>query len=162
MPRPCTVCSHPNRDKIDEALLSGTAIRDVAGQHDLRKSAVDRHRSHIGTLLAEAGQRQAELEADHGDDLLGQVKSLTRDLRQALEDAKQAKSLSAFLQVTDRLQKQAALQAQLLERAEVVGPHRYVLRWQYCPHHPNEDCPALAKAADGSNGGRAIDSDAAI
>jgi hypothetical protein len=79
-----------------------------------------------------------------------------------LEDAKQAKSLSAFLQVTDRLQKQAALQAQLLERAEVVGPSRYVLRWQSCPHHPNEDCPLLSEAEslpDGSDGGRAIDAD---
>jgi hypothetical protein len=161
MPRQCTVCSHPNLGEIDKALVNRTAIRDVAGQYDLRKSAVDRHRSHIGALLAEAGQRQVELEAEHGDDLLGQMRSLTRDLRRALEDAKQAKSLSAFLQVTDRLQKQAALQAQLLERAEVVGPHRYVLRWQSCPHHANEDCPALAKA-DGSNGGGAIDADTAI
>jgi hypothetical protein len=112
---------------------------------------VDRHRSHIGTLLADAGQRQAELDAEHGDNLLGQMRSLTRDLRQALEDAKQAKSLSAFLQVTDRLQKQAALQAQLLERAEVVGPHRHVLRWQYCPHHPNEDCPLLLAKGDASD-----------
>jgi hypothetical protein len=78
-----------------------------------------------------------------------------------LEDAKQAKSLSAFLQVTDRLQKQAALQAQLLERAEVVGPHRYEIMWRQCPHHPNEDCPALVKA-DASNGGGAIDANAAV
>jgi hypothetical protein len=97
MPRPCTVCSHPNLPKIDEALLSGTAIRDIAGQYGLAKSAVDRHRSHIGTLLAEAGQRRAELEADHGDDLLGHARKLTRDLSIALEEAKQSESLGAYL-----------------------------------------------------------------
>jgi hypothetical protein len=30
---PCTVCTHPDRAKIDEVLVSGTAIRDIAGQH---------------------------------------------------------------------------------------------------------------------------------
>jgi len=60
--RQCTVCTHPNQGKIDEALVSGTAIRDIAGQHGLAKSAVDRHSTHIGTALVQAAQRKAELE----------------------------------------------------------------------------------------------------
>jgi len=64
MPRPCTAGRHPDRDNIDEALLSGTAIRDIAGQYALAKSAVDRHRSHIGVALTAAARRRAELEVD--------------------------------------------------------------------------------------------------
>jgi hypothetical protein len=142
MPRQCTVCSHPNRAKIDEALVSGTAIRDIAGQHELTKSAVDRHRTHIGTALVQAAQRKAELEDNLGDDLLGQANALNRDLRRALEDAKQAKSLSAFFQVADRIQKQLALQSTLLERAAGASEAnaRYALHWLDCPHHP-DGCP---------------------
>ena len=61
----------------------------------------------------EAAQRKAEFEDDLGDDLLGQATPLNRDLRSALEAAKQEGSLSAFLQVADRLQKQLALQVTL-------------------------------------------------
>jgi len=80
----------------------------------------------------QAAQRKAELEDDLGDDLLGQANALNRDLRRALEDAKQAKSLSAFLQVADRIQKQLALQSTLLERAAGAseGNVRYVLGWE--------------------------------
>ena len=54
MARPCTVCSHLKRAEIDEALLGRTSIRDVARQFEVGRNAVDRHRSHVGTLLAEA------------------------------------------------------------------------------------------------------------
>ncbi len=92
MPRTRTVCHHPNRGRIDEALVSGTAIRDIAGQYTLTKSAVGRHRTHIGTALVQAPQRKAELEDELGDDLLGQANALNRDLRRALEDAKRQRA----------------------------------------------------------------------
>jgi hypothetical protein len=110
MARPCTVCTHTDREKIDAALLSGTPNRAIAGQYRVARSSVNRHRSHIGTALVQAAQRKAELEDDLGDDLLGQANALNRDLRRALEAAKEEGSLSAFLQVADRIQKQLALQ----------------------------------------------------
>jgi hypothetical protein len=88
--RPCTVCSHPNRGKIDEALLNGTANRAIARQYAVGRNAVDRHRSHIGTILAEATQRRAEIEENLADDLLAQAKQVNRDLRAALEETKNA------------------------------------------------------------------------
>jgi len=106
---------------------------------------VSRHRSHIGTALVQAAQRKAELDDDLGDDLLGQANALNRDLRRALEAAKQEGSLSAFLQVADRIQKQLALQSTLLERAASAseGNTRYVLEWLgQCPRHPHDcGCP---------------------
>ncbi|HTF32594.1 MAG TPA: hypothetical protein VK714_02705 [Myxococcota bacterium] len=100
---------------------------------------MDRHRTHIGTALVQAAQRRAELEDGLGDDLLGQAKALNQDLRCALEDAKQAKSLPAFLQVADRIQKQLALQSTLLDRAD-SGGGEFVVSWASCPHHP-DGCP---------------------
>jgi hypothetical protein len=108
MARPCTVCSHPKRAEIDEAILSGTAIRDIAGQWGLGKSAVDRHRSHLGTALVEAQERRIESEGALADHLLTQAKQVNRDLRAALQETKNAKSLGAFLQVVDRMQKHLA------------------------------------------------------
>jgi len=36
MPRSCTVCTHPERQKIDQELVSGTVLRNVAEQFRLR------------------------------------------------------------------------------------------------------------------------------
>jgi hypothetical protein len=108
---------------------------------------VDRHRrKHLSVALTGAIQRRAEFEVDQGDDLLDQMKALTRDLRRALEDAKQAKSLSAFLQVTDRMQKQVALQSQLLERPGGVSDREIAFSWKQpvCPlcGHEKAACEA--------------------
>ena len=88
MARPCTVCGHPNRNRIEEALLNGTSIRDIARRYGLGRNAVDRHRAHIGTMLEEAGRRRAEFEVNHGDDLLGMAYRLQREALELLEKTK--------------------------------------------------------------------------
>ncbi len=74
MARVCSVCSYSDRGAVDRALVSGTPIRDIAGQHALGKSAVDRHRSHIGAALVEAAERQDAAEDALADDLLEQAR----------------------------------------------------------------------------------------
>jgi hypothetical protein len=44
MPRHCTICDHPSRDAIDQALVAGQSLRDIAGQYHLSKSALARHK----------------------------------------------------------------------------------------------------------------------
>jgi hypothetical protein len=44
MPR-CTACTHPERDKIDAALLRGIGLMPVAKKFGLTKSSVARHRA---------------------------------------------------------------------------------------------------------------------
>ena len=68
MPRPCSVCTHPDGAEIDRALAAGTGSTDVARAYGLSRYAVDRHRSpgagHIPEgVLVEAWQahRQAEV-----------------------------------------------------------------------------------------------------
>jgi transposase-like protein len=45
MPRRCTVCDHPEKHSIDEALVSGESYRSVAKRFGLSESAVYRHKS---------------------------------------------------------------------------------------------------------------------
>src|SRR5262245_7292530 len=46
MPRACTVCSHTQRDAIDQDLAGYLSYRDIAQHYDVSKSAVMRHAQH--------------------------------------------------------------------------------------------------------------------
>lgn len=63
MGRRCTICDHPKRGEIDEALVGATLpYRHIAERYDLAWSSAFRHAAtHIPALLAEA--RRDELEA---------------------------------------------------------------------------------------------------
>lgn len=54
MPRRCSVCTHPQRDEVDELLVADFAVyRTIAVQYGLSKSALIRHkRDHIPASLA--------------------------------------------------------------------------------------------------------------
>ncbi len=70
MARPCTVCRHPQRAEIDQALVAGASFRDVAGRFGTSKSALERHRrEHLSTAIARAYEEQAAAEATHGEAL---------------------------------------------------------------------------------------------
>ncbi len=47
MPRRCTVCDHPERHSIDEALVTGAPYRSVAKRFGLSDSAAYRHKSEL-------------------------------------------------------------------------------------------------------------------
>ena len=51
MARPCSICAHSERLEIDRLLLQGISYRDIAGQFGLSKTAISRHKDHIGTDL---------------------------------------------------------------------------------------------------------------
>ena len=69
MPRRCTVCDHPKRHGIDEALVSGAPYRSVAKRFGLSESAVYRHKTeHLVAHLLKAKEVE---EVAQADDLLG-------------------------------------------------------------------------------------------
>jgi hypothetical protein len=69
MPRRCTVCDHPKKHSIDEALVSGTPYRSVAKRFGLSESAVYRHKiEHLPAHLLKAKEVE---EVAQADDLLG-------------------------------------------------------------------------------------------
>ena len=47
-----TICLHPQRLQIENALLTGTSVRDIAGRYGTVKTVVARHRTHVANSLA--------------------------------------------------------------------------------------------------------------
>jgi len=121
MPRRCTVCDHPQRHSIDEALVSGAPYRSVAKRFGLSKSAVYRHKTdHLPAHLLKAKEVE---EAARADDLLEQVRSLQAHALRILERAEQAgdlrTALAAISQARGNLQLLGKLAGELDERPVV-------------------------------------------
>src|SRR5215208_2340339 len=139
MPRTCTVCSHPNRDDIEDAVvIRSQGKRRIAAQHDVTEQALRRHmREHLPELLALA--RDAE-RASRADSLLDRIEALqsrtlaileateeTNEHRTALAAIREARgNLELIGEVTKELNRTPALNLHLspewLElRAVIVG-----------------------------------------
>ena len=74
MPRRCTVCTHPERDAINQALVVGESYRSIAQHYEASPPAVYRHwQDHIPMSLAKA---QEASEVAQADNLLDQVREL--------------------------------------------------------------------------------------
>jgi hypothetical protein len=133
MPRVCTVCTHPDRPAIDQALVNHRPFRDIAGHFRVSKSAAVRHYDdHLPATLAEA---QRADETATAIDVLGQLRAINAATLAVLADARKAGDGDLALKVVDRVQRQIELQAKLLgeldERPTVnvlVAPEWLVVR----------------------------------
>lgn len=121
MPRTCTVCSHGQRDAIEDAFIAGTAKRRIATHYGVSEQAIRRHiREHLPALLALA--RDAE-RAARADSLLDRIEALqgrtlaileateeTNDHRMALAAIREARSnLELIGEVTKELDRTPTL-----------------------------------------------------
>lgn len=61
MARPCTVCSHPERQAVDAAILRGDKNRRVAAQYNLVESSIRRHLPHLARAVQAAQAAQATM-----------------------------------------------------------------------------------------------------
>jgi len=62
--RDCTVCAHPDPEAIDQALVGGVSLRDIARQRGVSKDAVNRHNKvHVSAAVVAI---RAEQEREHG------------------------------------------------------------------------------------------------
>jgi transposase-like protein len=121
MPRRCTVCDHPQKHAVDEALVSGVRYRSVAKRFELSESAVYRHKTeHLPAQLLKA--REVE-EAARADDLLDQVRNLQVHVLDILERAENAgdlrTALAAISQARGNLELLGKLAGELDERPVV-------------------------------------------
>jgi hypothetical protein len=133
MPRRCTVCDHPKRHSIDQALVTGAPYRSVAKRFERSESAVYRHKTeHLPARLLKA--REVE-EVAHADDLLEQVRNLQIHALNILERAEKTGDLRAALaaisQARGNLELLGKLAGELDERPVVnlnVSPEWLELR----------------------------------
>lgn len=94
MPRTCTICEHPQRQKIDKLLVQGEPYRDIAGRFSLSRSALSRHKEHLPSALTKA---QEAGEIAHANSLLGQVRDLQTRTLNILDAAEQSGDLRTAL-----------------------------------------------------------------
>jgi hypothetical protein len=122
MPRSCTVCNHPNRDAIDEALVAGEPSRQLAARYgSLSRPAIQRHgENHLPARLVMA---HAAEEVAQADTLLEQVRDLQQQALAILDKAEEAgelrTALSAIREARGNLELLAKLLGELDERPVV-------------------------------------------
>ena len=74
MPRTCTICTHPEREAIDQALVTDTPNRRIAAQFSISEQAVRRHKDeHLPALMVKSEHAR---EIAHADDLLHEANRL--------------------------------------------------------------------------------------
>ena len=134
MPRSCTICAHPERDAIDEALVRGESTGKLAGRYrTIEERALRRHRAnHLPTKLVMA---QAAEEVAQADSLLDQVRDLQDKALGILDAAEKGgelrTALSAIREARGNLELLAKLLGELDERPVVnltVSPEWLELR----------------------------------
>lgn len=112
MPRVCTVCTHENRAEIDQAIVAGTPLRDIAIQNAVGKDALMRHKSdHLPASLVQAAGAE---EVKDALNVLDQLRAINDTTRAILAEARKSKDGELALKAVDRIQRQIELQAKLL------------------------------------------------
>jgi hypothetical protein len=111
MPR-CTICSHAEREAIEQALLAGQPFRAVAWFFGTSATALFRHKQdHLPVALLSA---QGAAEIAHGDNLLEQVRTLQSKTHAILARAEAAGQLTVALQAVREARGCLELLAKLL------------------------------------------------
>jgi transposase-like protein len=111
MSRPCTICSNPQHQAIDQALVSGTPYRAVAKRFDASPPSMYRHQhGHLPVTLLKV--RDAHQVA-HADSLLAQIQSLQQKGLEILAMAEDKGDLRSALAALRELRGTVELTAKL-------------------------------------------------
>lgn len=120
MPQACTVCRHDQVAEIDQLLVSGTSLRNIARRFGTSATALHRHRKHLASQVVKA--KEAKQAAD-ADTLLDRVKQLLSDAQRITAQAEQAKQLDIALrgirEVREVLELLARVSSELADQAKL-------------------------------------------
>ena len=115
MPCQCTACINPNRAEVDDALLAGTPLQQIARHVSLSKDAVARHRRHVDSLLIQA---RKEREANNADTLSVKLAELSQRARRLADAAEQNGDMRAGLMGVRELGPILEIEAKIAGRIE--------------------------------------------
>jgi hypothetical protein len=134
MPRRCSVCTHPDRENIDEALVGATAMSAIAAKYrDISEDALGRHKAnHLPAKLVMAEKAK---EVAQADSLLEQVRDLQGRALAILDQAEMSgdlrTALGAIREARGNLELLAKLLGELDDRPTVnvlISPEWLELR----------------------------------
>lgn len=110
----CTICTHPERLKIDKALVEGSvSIRAIASKWHVGREALRRHVDN-GHIKAKIAKVQAAHEAVEADDLLNEIREIEQETKDVIQSAKDDKKPYLVLKAIDTRHKQIELKGKVL------------------------------------------------
>jgi hypothetical protein len=116
VPRSCTICAHPAREAIDQALAQKRGIPRLAAEYRVSEDALLRHRTrHLPALLVKA---HAVREVTQADDLLGQLRALHARTLALLDEAEQAGKVGVAFMGIGQARGNLELMAKLMHQLE--------------------------------------------
>ncbi len=127
MAQRCKTCDHPQVNKINERLIAGARLREIAKAYGLGLTSISRHRAaHIVPVISQAQEAKEivirELAAAHelqqvstADSLLAKVQSLQCEVLDIFQKAKDGNDPNTALRAIDQARKLIELTARMLE-----------------------------------------------
>jgi hypothetical protein len=122
MPPTCTICRHPQRSAIEEALLTGTPYRHIAARFGTSTGALQRHKA--GCLSACLVKASQVAEVARADDLLAKVRNLEAEARRIGKKAEKEGDLRAALVAIREITNIVQLLGQLMQAAKKVAEEK--------------------------------------
>jgi hypothetical protein len=112
MPQTCTICRHTRRQEIEEALLAGDSLRNIAKRFGTSPSALLRHKSHLPASLVKANDAR---EAARADGLLAKVREMEAEARRIGRKAEHEGDLRCAIASIKQVVEIVELMARLLD-----------------------------------------------
>ncbi len=138
---PCTICQHPKRQTIDQALINGSAtLAALSQEYGLSTSALHRHKAH---LQAKVNRAQAQLQ-DHLR--LGCLFQLSQALEMVMATAAAARVEGNLKMVLQAIQQGTRLITIILKQDlplnhrvvyEILASPQWSTQASLLPHDPN-------------------------
>ncbi len=95
MPRVCTICTHPEKEAINQALVNGEPFRHIAARYGTSTGALQRHKADdLPSIMVKSEEAR---EVAHADDLVWQIKQLRNKAISILGKAETAGDLKTAL-----------------------------------------------------------------
>jgi len=82
VPRKCSICTHPKKRWIDQALLKGLAVAKVARKYGVSSEALRRHKhNHLSKQLVKVEEREGRTFAERFEDLYQRLVEITKEAK---------------------------------------------------------------------------------
>ena len=95
MPRVCTICTHPEKEAINAALIANEPFRHIAARYGTSTGALQRHKADdLPSIMVKSEEAK---EVAHADDLVWQIKQLRNKAIGILGKAETAGDLKTAL-----------------------------------------------------------------
>lgn len=137
MPPTCSICRHEKRLAIDKALASGTTLRTIADRYRTSKTALIRHKSHVGGAIAKAAEKREE---SIGGAVLDRLEDLFRRGQKILDTAEENRDAKTALRAIAELRGLlAGLHQIAVEAAQAQPVQTNAARCPDCQREYNRD-----------------------